>query len=255
MNWEETWRTRLSRGKLSHAYLISGDTRKELASLLAKSYVCTGPEGEAKPCGVCSGCRKAAADIHPDIIRVGTEGGTLKVEEIRALRADAYIRPNEAPRKVYILENAETMNASGQNVLLKLLEEGPAYAAFLFLAPNPEELLPTVRSRCESIRGTEDAPSLPQEHPDAARLEELILQGDPLALAEMAVELEKLDREAFALLLDSLRQRLRRHLPQQAAQLLPLMEKLDKLRASCQFNVGTGHLAGALLALVTATRK
>ena len=229
--------------------------RKEMASLLAKAYVCTGREGAEKPCGNCAGCRKAEAGIHPDIIRVGAEGASLKVEEIRALRADAYIRPNEAPRKVYILENAETMNASGQNVLLKLLEEGPAYAAFLFLAPNPEELLPTVRSRCESIRAEEDSPPLPEEHPDAARLEELILQGDPLGLAELAVELEKQERESFALLLDSLRQRLRRHLPQESARLLPLMENLDRLRASCQFNVGTGHLAGALLAHVTASRK
>lgn len=253
MDWAEEWKTRLSRDKLSHAYLIFGENRKELASLLAKAYVCTGTE--SKPCGICAGCRKASSGIHPDIVRLGEDGAALKVEEIRALRADAYIRPNEASRKVYILENAETMNASGQNVLLKLLEEGPAYAAFLFLAPNPEELLPTVRSRCESIRAEDPSPAPPEEHPDASRLEELILKEDTLALAELAVELEKQDREGFALLLDSVRRRLRYRLPQESARLLPLMENLDQLRASCQFNVGTGHLAGALLTMVTSSGK
>lgn len=248
MDWTEEWKNRLARGKLSHAYLIAGEDRKALADLLAQAYVCT---GERKPCGLCAGCRKALGGIHPDITRVGSDGEALKVDEIRALRADAYIRPNEAPRKVYVVENAETMNASGQNVLLKLLEEGPAYGAFLFLAPNPEELLPTLRSRCERVWASGSPPVEAEEHPQAAPLEAMILAGDRLALAELAVELEKSDREGFAKLLDDLRQRLRKRLPQDAARLLPLMERLDELRASCQFNVGAGHLAGALLVILT----
>ena len=71
--------------------------------------------------------------------------------QIRALRADAYIRPNEAGRKVYLLERAHTMNPSAQNAMLKLLEEGPPYAAFLLLTENAAALLPTVRSRCETL--------------------------------------------------------------------------------------------------------
>ena len=76
----------------------------------------------------------------------------LKAEAVRALRSDAFIRPNEAERKVYILCHSELLNQTGQNILLKLIEEGPAYAAFLFLTPNPEMLLPTIRSRCETLR-------------------------------------------------------------------------------------------------------
>ena len=70
--------------------------------------------------------------------RSGAEGGRLRP-------------PNEAPRKVYILENAQELNESAQNALLKLLEEGPAYACFLFLTDNAGAILPTVRSRCELL--------------------------------------------------------------------------------------------------------
>ena len=51
-------------------------------------------------------------------MRVGDDGKDISVAQVRALRADAYIRPNEAERKVYILENAQTMNASAQNSML-----------------------------------------------------------------------------------------------------------------------------------------
>lgn len=73
------------------------------------------------------------------------------MDQVRALRSDAYIRPNEGERKVYILEGADRMNASAQNAMLKLLEEGPAYAAFLLLSENAGGILETVRSRCETL--------------------------------------------------------------------------------------------------------
>ena len=137
---------------LSHAYLISGSAgsgKRTLARLLAAAFVCSG--SGAVPCGACPGCRKVLGGIHPDVIPIGDDGKGITVAQSRQIRADAYVRPNEAPRKVYIIQNAQTMNASAQNALLKLLEEGPAYAAFLLLTDNPAALLPTVRSRCEGL--------------------------------------------------------------------------------------------------------
>lgn len=135
---------------LSHAYLISGPAgsgKKTLARLLAAAMVCTGA-GE-KPCGACGACKKVAAGIHPDVIWVGEEDKDLSVGQARQVRSDAYIRPNEGERKVYIFPNAQDMTTAAQNALLKLLEEGPAYAAFLLLTENPGAMLPTIRSRCE----------------------------------------------------------------------------------------------------------
>ena len=144
---------RLSSGRgLSHAYLLAGPAgcgKRTLAGLLSQALVCSGA-GEV-PCGACDHCRKAVAGVHPDILRVGNDGKDITVSQVREVRSDAYIRPNEAGRKVYILENAQTMNGSAQNALLKLLEEGPAYAAFLLLSDNSGAMLPTVRSRCELL--------------------------------------------------------------------------------------------------------
>ncbi|MCI8537094.1 MAG: DNA polymerase III subunit delta [Oscillospiraceae bacterium] len=137
---------------LSHAYIISGPAgsgRRTLALCLAQALLCSG--SGARPCGTCVHCRKAAAGIHPDLIRVGGDGKDVKVDAVRSLRSDAYIRPNEGDRKVYLVENAGSMNSSAQNALLKLLEDGPAYAAFLMITGPSETLLETVRSRCVEL--------------------------------------------------------------------------------------------------------
>ena len=141
-----------ARRGLSHAYILSGPAgagKRTLARVLAAAFVCRG-QGD-KPCLSCPDCRKAMGGIHPDISVIGDDGKDISVAQVRALRADAYVRPNEAGRKVYILENAQTMNASAQNAMLKLLEEGPPYAAFLLLTDNAAALLQTVRSRCEVV--------------------------------------------------------------------------------------------------------
>ena len=140
---------------LSHAYIISGPAgsgRHTLARLLCAAMVCTAsPAG--RPCGVCAPCKKVLGGIHPDVITISGagEGKPITVDQIRSLRTDAHIRPNEGERKVYLLEGADQMNASAQNAMLKLLEEGPRYAAFLLLAENGGGLLQTVRSRCEEL--------------------------------------------------------------------------------------------------------
>lgn len=140
---------------LSHAYIISGPAgsgRHTLARLVAAAMVCTAQPG-SRPCGKCASCKKVFAGIHPDVnVIAGTgEGKPITVDQIRTLRADAHIRPNEGERKVYLLEGAGQMNASAQNAMLKLLEEGPKYAAFLLLCDNAGGLLQTVRSRCEEL--------------------------------------------------------------------------------------------------------
>lgn len=143
----------LAQEKTGHCYLLAGPAgsgKTTLARLLAAALQC---EGREKPCGICGSCRKAMAGIHPDIITVDTpDRKTVPVERIRALQADAYIRPNEGRRKVYLFPRAQALTESAQNALLKLIEEPPPYGVFLLLSDNPERLLPTVRSRCQLLR-------------------------------------------------------------------------------------------------------
>lgn len=153
---------------LSHAYIISGPAgsgKRTLAGLLAAAMVCS--DNKQQPCGHCSGCKKAFAGIHPDISAIGADGKDITVAQVRALRSDAYIKPNEAGRKVYLLHRAQSMNQSAQNAMLKLLEEGPSYAAFFLLAENAAALLPTVRSRCEVLTLTPVTPKEAQTWVDA----------------------------------------------------------------------------------------
>ena len=140
---------------LSHAYLIAGPKgsgRHTLAKELAAAMVCTAPAGQ-RPCHKCPPCKKVLAGVHPDVnfISGGGEGKPIAVDQVRSLRSDAYVRPNEGQRKVYVLEGADQMNASAQNAMLKLLEEGPDYAAFLLLAENGSGVLVYLRQEGRGI--------------------------------------------------------------------------------------------------------
>jgi DNA polymerase-3 subunit delta' len=188
--------------------------------------------------------------IHPDVIVIGEDGVSLKVDQVRALRADAYVRPNEAERKIYVVENSQTLNQSGQNALLKLLEEGPDYAAFFFLLPNPEQLLPTLRSRCETIRGETYQTECQNDH-EAQEFSNLICQGNQETLITFCVGLEKKKREELVLLLDQTIEELISHLTENPERLLPRLDALREVRASCEYTVGVGHIAGWLMAALT----
>ena len=138
-------------GRFPHALLIEGETgsgRHTLAMAIARAAVCTG-EGE-RPCGVCPHCRKSE---HPDITVYGDDG-SIKIDLVRDLRQEAYVMPNEAPRRVMILAGAQHMLPPAQNALLKILEEPPRHVLFILLCENRSQLLETIRSRCVCVTMT-----------------------------------------------------------------------------------------------------
>lgn len=142
-------------GKISHAYIIGGEKgsgKRLIATIFAMTLQCR--EGGTEPCGHCASCRKALSGNHPDIIYVTHEKpNTISVDEIREqLVNDVDIRPYESPYKIYIVDDAVRMTPQAQNALLKTIEEPPEYAVILLLADNPEALLPTIRSRCVTLR-------------------------------------------------------------------------------------------------------
>lgn len=236
---------------LSHAYLITGGSRESrdtLARRLTAAYLC---EGECPPCGHCRSCRKVAADSHPDVVLTAPapDKKEIGVDQARALRTDAYIRPNEGKRKVYIIDPADAMNPAAQNALLKVLEDGPAYAAFLLLAEQPGLLLDTVRSRCELL-------SLPPEEriPDPELLEKaealakLLLEGDEFAVAKglVALELEKPKSDQLTELLAQTEEQVAKRLTQDPRRGVQILRALKTCRENAVYRPNPGQTLGWL---------
>ncbi|MBQ2846830.1 MAG: hypothetical protein IJE74_01050 [Clostridia bacterium] len=135
--------------RFPHAAILEGSSpeeRMKLAKKIAAALVCSGAEA---PCGACPDCRKASVDSHADILIYSVEDKpkAFKVDTVREIRSKAYIVPNEADRKVFILENSHTMGVEGQNAILKILEEPPSYVNFILLCSSKSGFLPTVLSR------------------------------------------------------------------------------------------------------------
>ncbi len=237
---------------LSHAYLITGgggDSRAAFAGRLAAAYLC---EGDAPPCGRCRACRKVGKGSHPDLSRTAPppDKAEITVEQIRSLRADAYVRPNEGRRKVYVIDPADAMNPAAQNALLKVLEEGPAYAAFLLVSDRPGKLLDTVRSRCELLSlPREDALPGPELLERAERLAGLLLAGDELACAQALVELElsKPKAEELSALLLETERAVSRRLAREPRRGARVLQALKTARENAVYRPGTGHTLGQII--------
>ena len=217
-----------------------------------------------KPCGICRHCRKAAADIHPDISIVarltddkGKKKKQISVDQIRALSADACMLPNEAGRKVYIIEEAETMNPSAQNAALKLLEEPPLGAMFLLCCVNAMQLLPTVRSRCAELGVNGLGAQVNAERPELPMAYlKTVAAGDEAQLLRWCGQNEGMDntaaldfvrncREILADVLCGREKAIRLSL----AQAMALVELMDRCAAYLKVNVGVKHIFGLLAVL------
>ena len=257
-----------ARDTLSHALLFTGGETMPAARFAAAALECEG-EG-ARPCGRCAACRKVLADIHPDVITVQDEQHkNIAVDVVRAVRSDAHIRPNEGRRKVYLFPDCGVLTEQDQNVLLKVVEEGPPYAAFLFCAQSAAQMLPTLRSRCVELklRPAQEAALSAQAREDAQALCRAVASRRRGAVTAVAVGLERrrLTREDLAALLEECREVFAAALlamegvpgpaSQTAAaaaknltktQIMRTIELLERYRKECSYNVGAGHVLGAL---------
>lgn len=156
-------REQIAGKRLVHAILISGEPgtgKRTLAHLISSALMCKADNGI--PCGRCAGCRMALSGEHPDItvIQKGIPISpdipkgrtTIPVDDIREMiRCCSQYALENGNRSVEI-HDAENMTAQAQNCLLKILEEPPAGAYFILTSSHPEQLLPTVRSRCRTVK-------------------------------------------------------------------------------------------------------
>jgi len=166
----------LAAGRSAHAYIfagLEGIGKYTTAQQWAKLLLCQNPAEAGTPdepfadsCGACDACALFEADSHPDFIHVYkelreyTRDGKgkaapvdLPIDVVREfLLEKAPTRPMHSGRKVFVVSEAEKLNASSQNALLKVLEEPPAFCTIILLCTRIERLLPTTKSRCQTIR-------------------------------------------------------------------------------------------------------
>ena len=258
---EET--IRREAGRLpGQAFIFSGPGDRAAAALfLAAALQC---RGEDRPCGACGPCRKVLAGIHPDVTVVrDPDHKNLSMDVLRQVRQDAYLLPNEGAAKVYLFPDCGLLEPKTQNVLLKVLEEGPPYAVFLFCAESAAQLLPTVRSRCVewTVRGPE---AQTEADPRAAELCRLLETGSLPALTAFFTGLEtgKVKREELQAVLEDGRQLLTAALLYRSGcggsagpgagltrrQLSRGADILDEAARQLRFNLNPGHVCGGVCA-------
>lgn len=142
-------------GKTQQAYIFEGAEgigNFEAARLFANALVCKNQE--SAPCKNCPACLMATAETHPDIhiILHDIKKKIISVDQVRDIIADAYVKPFENGKKVYIFKYGDDVTPQAQNALLKILEEPPEYVVFIILAENTNSLLPTILSRSSVIK-------------------------------------------------------------------------------------------------------
>ena len=161
----------LGSGRVSNSLLFAGDEgvgKRQFALELAKAFICKEPV-DFQACRACPACRRADEftlptsdkgddyervffSKHPDIGMVIPFKRNVRINAIRDLEREANFRPYEAQARFFIIDDAEKMNDAAANALLKTLEEPPSTTYIFLITSRPDSLLPTIRSRCQTIR-------------------------------------------------------------------------------------------------------
>ena len=190
-------RRMIAGGRVPHGLLFAGPEgigKREFALELARAMMCrSASDGEA--CGECPICRRIGVfelptsekgedydrvflSDHPDVGMAIPFKRNLRVGAIRELEREANFRPYESELRVFIVNDADKMNDSSSNALLKTLEEPPSTTFLILVTSRPDSLLHTIRSRCQTIRFAPVA---------AGEIEKLLLETHKLSADDAAV--------------------------------------------------------------------
>ncbi|WP_040760043.1 DNA polymerase III subunit delta' [Sporosarcina newyorkensis] len=179
------------RQRVGHAYIFDGSngSGKELiASYFTKLLLCMDPK-ENVPCETCHSCKRIQSGNHPNVVTIRPDGQDIKKDQMAELIMKMTKKGYEEGRKVYIIANAERMNSSASNTLLKFLEEPEGNVTAILLTDSYTSVLPTIQSRCQRI-------SLQPMNREAI-IEALIQQGVTTSLAATVTMMTANANEAY----------------------------------------------------------
>lgn len=158
-------------GRVPNSLLLTGIEsvgKKQFAFQLAKSFLCSSPQN-FEACDQCPACRRAVSfsfprsddrdahkqvifSEHPDLGLVIPYNRNILVDAIRDLEKEANFRPFQARKRFFLIDEADKMTPGASNALLKTLEEPPETSYIFLITARPDALLPTIRSRCQTVR-------------------------------------------------------------------------------------------------------
>jgi len=146
-------RRSLLRGRVPGSLLFYGPKgvgKSEMALIFAKALNCLNRDDDS--CEDCSSCSAVNKNVFPDVLRINAEKDIIRIDQIRLMKRAAYLRPMTGKKRVFIIEEAEKMNDEASNSLLKVLEEPPVFSHIILTTDNFFSILPTVRSRCQTLK-------------------------------------------------------------------------------------------------------
>jgi DNA polymerase III subunit delta' len=172
-NVKHTLKHLVTSSRVPNAFLFAGNEgvgKQQFALELARTFLCKEPNNN-EACGVCVACRRVGAFVipeptdknkeefervffgeHLDVGKVAARRRTILVDAIRDLERHANLSPFESKARFFIIDDAEKMNEGASNALLKTLEEPPQTSYIFLVTSRPDSLLPTIRSRCQTLR-------------------------------------------------------------------------------------------------------
>jgi len=146
------------KNRVSTSYIFSGESgigKKLLAKEFVKLLNCQKPiytNQGIDACDRCLSCKKFINFNHPDFMIIEPEKGIIKIEKIRELQEFLFLKPYEGKIKAVLIDDADCMNLSSANAILKILEEPPQKSIIILISMYPERLPETIRSRCFNIK-------------------------------------------------------------------------------------------------------
>lgn len=147
----------LESGLIPHAYLFTGPQgvgKATVAELVLRAMLCLEDDVAKKPCGECIACKKVLNSNHPDfhVVKLDKDKRQIRIDQIRQIQAELALKPYEAQWKTVLIDDADFLNESAQNALLKTLEEPPGDTLIILVCASQGNLLPTIISRCRIER-------------------------------------------------------------------------------------------------------